>query len=232
LSIQELICNHPTNKNALICWNLAVDPFPTIISSPKEVRNNLYSKKEERDYEVGFTEIKVNQSPLIVPYNYTTDFPIDRSRCGDYSKAINTNMEKLRSVVNEIYMGDMPIGDVDANLYVGGFFDDRKREQESIALFMKDVSKSNIRWRTDRFKELHARFRWRNFPDKLGITEKGKYKQYLRKKYFDNDSGLGRNYDEYKNELGEVRGNGKLSNKQELVLKKLDEYVQGMVGEC
>jgi len=54
------------------------------------------------------------------------------------------------------------------------------------------------------------------------------YKQYLRKKYFTDDSGLGRSYDEYKTELGEITGNGQLSDRQRLVLKKLDEYVQGL----
>jgi len=211
LSIQELIFNHPANKNALICWNLSVDPFPTLTASPKEVRHNLYSKKEERSYEVGFTEIKVNQCPLIVPYSSSIETTIDKSRCDDYSKMIKTNRQKLRSLLPQVYKRDMPTGDVDASLYAGNFFDDRKREQESIDLFMKDASNSEIKWHTDRFRELYARLRWRNYPDKLSIAEKGKYKQYLRKKYFTEDSGLGRSYDEYKMELGEITGNGQLS---------------------
>jgi len=47
--MQELIGGHPANKNALICWNLSVDTIPTITSTPEEVRNNMYSKKEESD---------------------------------------------------------------------------------------------------------------------------------------------------------------------------------------
>jgi len=182
LSIQELIFNHPVNNNTLICWNLSVDPFPTLTASPKEVRHNLYSKKEERSYEVGFTEIKVNQCPLIVPYSSSIETTIDKSRCDDYSKMINTNRQKLRRIVSEVYKGDMPVRDVDASLYAGNFFDDRKREQGAIELFMKDASNSEIKWLTERFRELYARLRWRNYPDKLSITEKGKYKETLAKK--------------------------------------------------
>ena len=66
----------------------------------------------------------------------------------------------------------------------------------------------------------------------LDGIEEGQYREYLQKKYYGEESGLGRNYDEYKNELGEIMGNGQLSDKQESTLKKLDEYVQGLVGEC
>jgi len=232
LSCQELIGNHPTNKNVLICWDLSIDPTPTLISSPEEIKDNMYSKKENRGFDVGFTEIKLNQCPLIVPFSSSVEITINRNSIEHHSKMIKTNMQKLRSIVNDVYKREMPIGDVDANLYAGDYFGDTEREQRSIDQFMKDSTNPKISWKTERFNELFTRLRWRNFPDELDGIEEGQYREYLQKKYHGEESGLGRNYDEYKNELGEILEEGGLSDRQKLVLKKLDEYVEGVVMEC
>lgn len=232
LSCQELIGNHPTNKNVLICWNLSIDPIVTLTSSPEDVRENMYSKKDDRSFDVGFTEIKINQSPLIVPFSSSVEITQDRDTIERHSKIIKTNKEKLRSIVSEVYRREMPIGDVDTNLYAGDYFGDRDRDDKSISKFMKDPTNAKVGWKTERFNELFTRLRWRNFPDKLDDIEKAQYREYLQKKYHGKESGLGMNYDEYKSELGEILGEGGLSDKQNRILRNLDEYVEGLMMEC
>ena len=232
LSCLELIGNHPTNKNVLICWDLSIDPTPTLTSSLQEVKDNMYSKKEARGFDVGFTEIKVNQCPLIVPFSSSIETTSDRNTIEKNAKRIKTNQEQLHSVVNGVYKREIPVGDVDTNLYAGDYFGDRKRDQKSIDKFMNDPSNPKISCKTERFNELFTRLRWRNFPDKLDGIEEGQYREHLHKKYHDEESGLGMTYDEYKKELGDILEEGGLSDKQKMVLKKLDEYVEKLVMEC
>ncbi len=123
----------------------------------------------------------------------------------------------------------MPVGDVDANLYAGDYFGDREREDKSIGKFMKDPTNPKLNWKTERFNELFTRLRWRNFPDQLDGIEKAQYGEYLHRKYHGEESGLGMNYDEYKKESGEILEEEGLSDRQKEVLKKLDEYVEGMI---
>lgn len=232
LSCQEMIGVHPTNRNAIITWNLSVDPAFTLKSSPVEIRDNMYVKKETKKFEVGFTEIKTNQCPAIVPYFNEAKTNIDMELCEKHSEIIRNNLHQLRDLIKEIFLGAIPRKDVDANLYAGEYFKDRENDNINLMECMKDITNPHIMWRSERFNELHNRLRWRNYSEILDDGEKRKYKLYLRKKYYDKDFNLGRNYDDFKNELKMICEKETLSDKQKRVLKKLDDYVQSLVLEC
>jgi len=125
------VAPHPTNKNAVIVFDLRYDPALLLTLSQAEISKRLFTPKAELPEGVERMPLKtvhVNKCPVIVPLN-TLDgkaakrLQIDLSTVMSHLQSLTVNkklIQKIQAVFNEKVFETSD--DPDHSLYGGGFF--------------------------------------------------------------------------------------------------------------
>lgn len=180
---------HPDNKNAVIMCDLAGDMSPLLELSSDELRERLYTKREQLttgQAPVPLKLVHLNKCPVLAPAK--TLLPENAERLGIDRQACLANLKLLRQhpeirekVVALFAEADafVPKNDVDCQLYDGFFGDADKAAMRIIQQTTpEDLSSLNLAFRDSRMKELLFRYRARNFPQTLNETEQLKWRQH------------------------------------------------------
>ncbi len=178
---------HPTNKNELIVWDLAVDPTELLTLNAADIRGRMFVKQEdlpEGQTRLPIKTIHINKSPIVIG-NLKTLSQAQSERWGlDMAQGLahaQTLMEKgrlLDGLWGDVFKREATPGpvDVDEDLY-GGFIspDDRRALQrlrsqtpEQIA---QRAAEGKLSFADERLDELVFRYRARNFPASLSAAE-------------------------------------------------------------
>ncbi|PSJ47617.1 exodeoxyribonuclease I [Zobellella endophytica] len=173
---------HPDNANAVICVNLAMDLSPLVELDAEQLRERLYTRREELG-ELAPVPVKlvhINKCPVLAKAAALTErradaLGIDRARCRQSLDLLRRHPE-IRAKVVELYQQERefaPAGNVDAALYQGGFFG----EADKAAMAMVRDSKPEVlaglplQFNDARLPELLFRYRARNYPHTLSEPE-------------------------------------------------------------
>ena len=188
-----------SNKNAVICCNLLLDPEPLAKLSAQELRKYLFMRRADRTDDmpvVPLVQIQVNRCPIIAPIGMLADgvdqrLNIDLKRVREryeQVRAIPGLNEKLQSLF--AYEGK-PSRDPDSALY-GGFIPDNDKllMEEVVAAPPDELATMNLRFQDPRLPELLFRYRARNFPDSLDNDEQVQWQQHIAERVNDPDVGL------------------------------------------
>ena len=235
ISVQKFLCFHPLMKKRLLTWNLAQDPTELLKRSPEEIAENLYRTKEQKVFEIGFQEIALNQSPLVVKYNLKQTEPaVDK-------ELIQTNLQKFQQVEKALrdlayatyrIQSEPQEQDVDGGLYDSTFFQDRNQSIRLLeTLLMKPLEFDHREIQNRRFSELLLRFQGRNFYKEMSVENKEAFDQYRRAKLLTTKDVEWMTHQRFEREMAELQRTQRLSSEQEVILGHLTKHVQQIVEE-
>ena len=233
------IAPHPTNKNGVIVYDLMNDVQPLIDLSVDEIRERVFSRKENLDERerLPLKVIHVNKCPAVAPATFLKDEAIVKrlSLSGDICRA---NLAKLRqssglaAKLSQVFMQEFDSIDKDPDLmlYSGGFFSrDDKARMEDIRATPKDII-GELEWTFDdrRLPEMLTRYLARNYPDQLNSEQREEWEEHRRLKLLQKDGGGSLTMEQYFNRLNELAMDETLPDSKRLMLQDLADYAQGI----
>ncbi|WP_022942289.1 exodeoxyribonuclease I [Psychromonas hadalis] len=183
------ICEHPSNKNAVIVVDLNKDLSALATLTAEEIRHYLYTPTT--DLPEGITRpaiklIHINKCPFIAPAKTLSEqradeLGIDRVQCRaslDFIKTQTSLAKKLQQVFIQERDFDKK-QTVEEMLYSGGFFsnNDKKLINQIATSDIADLSKTDFQFEDDRLVMLLWHYRARNGEQFLDIDEQQKWQR-------------------------------------------------------
>lgn len=188
------LCQHPTNKNGFIVYDLNVHPEAFFSADTDELAARLYTRAADLPdgiERVPLKQIHINKCPIIVPLK-TMDskaadrLKIDVEQCLHHRELILEHIDEFASKTSAIFeQSDFPaIDDPDGQLYSGGFFnrDDSNRIDTIRQTKAFDLAELQFNFDDERLDEMLFRYRARNFPETLNAQETHRWQHYRHEK--------------------------------------------------
>ena len=188
------ICQHPSNNNGIICFDLSQAPEALISASAAELARLVFTPNdqlEENEQRIALKTIHINRCPFVAPLATLNDecagrLGIDRSQ--SESRAIQLMgvaglVEKIQEVYGRNHYADSE--DPDFQLYQGGFFSDGDRNtmSELLAVPPEQLGSFEGRFQDDRLDEMLFRFRGRNHPELFNEAELIQWRAFCAEKW-------------------------------------------------
>ena len=231
------ICNHPTNKNGVIVYDLLEDPSNWSDLSVEEIRKRIYMPKDKLskgESRIPLKTLHVNRCPVItsagvLQKNEAEIWEINLDSCRIHWERIQGDQvvkEKVSSAFND---ESFPIEtDPDLMIYSGGFFSDNDRSlMETIReTEAGDLGRLDLPFRDQRLQEMLFRYRARNYMDTLNQEEQERWKKYRKDKLLNPDAIT--LYRKETEKAWEIVSEAK-DNRGQAVLSELQEYVDELL---
>ena len=224
---------HPVNQNAVIMVDLARDLSPLIELTADELRERLYTRKDDLGelLPVPVKLVHINKCPVLAPAatlseQRADELGIDRARCRislDQLRQHPEIREKLTQVfATEREHDSSASRDAELSLYEGFFNDNDKNTMELVRKATPEqLASTHFNFVDKRLSELLFRYRARNFPASLLPEEQRRWQQhcadYLMKRADGYTLQLEQLYEQYAND------NARLS-----IIKALAIYLQSL----
>ena len=193
------LATHPTNKNEVICWDLAADPAELGGISIEDLRLRMFTRQADLPEGVTRLPIKsihINKSPMVVG-SLKTLSPVMAEKWGvnmeqalQYA-AIARDLPDMSAQWKAVFTRETgePL-DADQDLY-GGFVgnEDRRRLERIKRLSPQELALDKTGFDDARLTELVWRYRARNFPMTLNDAEQQRWEQHRAACLIDGQGG-------------------------------------------
>jgi len=223
------LCQHPTNSNAIICFDLSQSPEALISASAAELERLVFTSNarlEDNEQRIALKTIHINRCPFVAPLTTLNDeragrLGIDRGQSESRASqlmGVAGLVEKIQEVYGRANYADSE--DPDFQLYQGGFFSeaDRNTMSELLAVPAEQLGNFEGRFQDDRLDEMLFRFRARNHPELMSEAESTRWQAFCSEKW----SG-GKAIDELELRVNQLAQDQDESGKQ--VLAELRDYL-------
>jgi len=196
---------HPSNKNEVICFDLASDPQALFDLSVEELARLLYTRAEdlpEGTARLGIKSVHLNRCPVLLTARMAD--PATAARLGIEGETCRKHLAQLREHKANHLEGFVEkirgifkqrkfetVTDPDRMLYSGGFFSDNdKQSMEQLReLTPYDLAQTQFAFEDRRLPEMLFRYRARNYPDTLIDEERALWEEYRYARLTDPDYG-------------------------------------------
>lgn len=184
---------HPTNKNAVICFNLQADPRALLELPVAELHQLLYRKTADLapdEQRLGLKLVHLNKCPVLanaktLSEQRAAELGIDRAACLTHLEWLRQHRQLQQKVV-EVYQleGDFKAEtNPDYALYQGFCSDQDKQLMQYLhQLSPEQLAATPLLFQDDRLNQLLFRFRARNYPHSLNYDELQKWQRYCHDK--------------------------------------------------
>ncbi|MDD5579389.1 MAG: exodeoxyribonuclease I [Methylobacter sp.] len=216
LAIVLPVCNHPTNTNGIIVYDLSIDPEPMLSLSVEEIQQRLFIAADNLPDGIARIPLKtvhINKCPVLAPVSAIRPsdaqrLEIDLSFCQENIekiKAATGLAEKLSVVFSHAYSEQE--SDPDLSIYSGGFFSDADKQKMTRIRIMPPDQLANILFKFSdaRLSEMLFRYRARNYPETLSIHERLKWDEFCRNRLKGGQAGAGILLEDYLTQLKKLR---------------------------
>jgi exodeoxyribonuclease-1 len=230
---------HPSNKNAVIVLNLALDPSPLFTLSTDEIRKKLYTPNallEENEQRLPVKLLHINKCPVLAPAKTLSAenaqrLGIDRQVCLQNLQKIKANLHFLEKL-NEVYAPSEEGAPLDPEqaLYSGGFFstNDKELMQQIVSSNENGLTELSLPFEDVRLNTLLLRYRARNVPQSLSATEIERWQRYRHFKFFDDESPASIKMPEFLIQLEQLSVEHARNPEKLGILKALYNYAQNL----
>ncbi len=190
------VIDHPTNNNSVIAIDLAMNPAPLLDLNADELRDRLYTKRDELSEDelpVPIKTISLNKCPILTTAKALTAddakrIGLDRDKCLESLRLLQGSMSVIRSKLYELFVNEPEYpksGNVDTQLY-DGFFTPADRVSMDTILSTKpeNLAALDVTANDDRIPKLLFNYRARNFPHTLDEKDVRRWNNH-RSEYFE-----------------------------------------------
>ena len=242
LAVVAALGMHPVNKNAVIVYDLSVDPAPFLSLSVDELQQRLFVPASELGEGMARLPVKLvhaNKCPVLAPLNTVDDkavqrFALDLSRCQQHLQQLLRHPEfraRLPQAFASSFAADQrTVVDPEQALYSGGFFsnEDRSRMERLHRLPPQELAAAAAGFRDPRLGELLFRYRARNFPQTLTPAERQDWAEYRRRRLCDPEGGGSLTLADYRKRIDALLVRHETSESDKKLLLALQEYADGL----
>jgi exodeoxyribonuclease-1 len=230
---------HPTNKNAVIVLNLALDPTPLFTLSEDEIRQKLYTPNtmlEEGEQRLPIKLLHINKCPVLAPAKTLSAenalrLGIDRQACLSNLQKIKANMPSLEKL-QQVYTPSDNIDQLDPEhaLYSGGFFstNDKALMSQIVSSDVQGLTELTLPFEDERLNTLLFRYRARNASQSLSNTEVERWQRYRHFKFYDDESPASIKMPEFLMQLEQLSAEHSRNPDKLSMLKALYNYAQSL----
>lgn len=238
------LAQHPTNKNATICFDLSVDPTPLFELSADEIRARVFTSTANLPEGVERLPLKMihaNKCPVVLPAAMVTPeiaqrLSLNGSKMREHLAIIkqhnthNVLQEKLQQVFSQT-PSDSP-SDPDWMLYSGGFFgpSDKKAMDLIRETPARELGALQLAFQDRRLEEMFFRYRARNYHHTLSGDELNRWEEYRQRRLLKQGQGASLTYAEFEQRIRTL-STKELSEEQQFVLQQLVDYANAIYPE-
>jgi len=178
---------HPTNRNEVICYDLAENPAPLVDGDAETLRDLLYTRSDELPEGVrrpGLKSVHLNRCPVLLPPKMLDGrlaerAGLDGDRCRQHLATLRAWRERdPRAVTDKLAAihtrpADSERRDPDLALYGGFLSDADRRSCDAVrATPPGELADAVFAFEDARLPELLFRYRARNYPETLAPGER------------------------------------------------------------
>ena len=230
---------HPTNKNAIIVLNLALDPSPLFNLSPEEIATKLYtpnSMLQEGEQRLPVKLLHLNKCPVLAPAKTLTDknanrLGIDRAKCLENLAKIRNQPELKLTLTNVFRIEKQPSNaDPEHALYSGGFFSeaDRTLISQVRSADEQQLTELTLPFSDPRLATLLFRYKARNYPLSLTEGEIERWQHHRKFRLLEADSPASIKLPEYLQQLEDLSQQYSNAPEKLALLKALYDYAHNL----
>lgn len=230
---------HPSNKNAVISWDLREDPTPLLELQVEEICRLMYlprDKRQEHDPKIALKQVHINKCPILAPANMLNSeeasrLKIDGGVCRTHL-AILRNFSGLTEKLAAIFSNDQfeSDGDPDHMLYSGGFFNDsdKKAMEQVRECPPEQLGFLEVAFQDPRLEEMLFRYRARNYLDSLDAEELERWELYRQERLIKADNRKLLTMQPFYDILNTKYQDPELSNNHREILEELAIYAESI----
>lgn len=224
------LAHHPTNTNAIICANLAMDVSPLLTLDAKQITERLYTAKvdlADDELPIPLKLIHINKCPFIASTKTMTDennqrIGFDKAFAREQYKKLKQHSE-IRQRLIEVYEASYNNEETDPDLmlYSGGFFSSADKAKMDIIRNTKphNLAGLDLQFDDPRIKEMLFRYRARNYQETLNDQESIKWREFCQQRLND---------PEYVIKLENLMNATQQDEKKQKLLTALVQYLQSL----
>lgn len=192
------VAHHPTNKNAVICVNLAMDLSPLFDLNIEQIKTRMYTARAELaedELPIPIKQIHLNKCPFITSAKILDDaqasrLNIDKAFAREQYKRLRNHPE-LREKLAQLFEhdGESTTVDPDLMLYSGGFFSSADKAKMEIIrhTLPQNLAALELQFDDVRMPEMLFRYRARNYPELLDDQESHRWREFCQNRLADQD---------------------------------------------
>jgi exodeoxyribonuclease I len=230
---------HPTNKNAVICYNLQQDPGPLLADDIDTLHSKLYTRTAdlaEGEERLGLKLIHLNKCPVLanaktLSVERAAELGIDRARCLNHLEWFKQHRQLQQKVVT-LYQQttDYPVEkNPDYQLYSGFISDaDKQKMLQLHQLSAEQLAINPPLFSDERLNNLLFLYRARNYPHSLTDPEQQKWQRYRTDKLMHGLDNPNLTMEDFSLELENLAHEHASDEQKMKILKALYLYVQSL----
>jgi len=229
---------HPVNKNAVIVYDLSVDPTPLLQLSAEQIAAKLYTASAdlaEGEQRIPLKLVHLNKSPMLAPATMldteqAARLSISGAACRSHLGMLRTAeglAAKVRAVFEQSHLE--PLTDPDQMLYSGGFFGETdKRAMEQIrSCDPQQLAELEPMFQDSRLEEMLFRFRARNYPETLEGEEQQRWSEFCAQRLLEPGPKL-LGFEQLFERLNELGNDPQLSADKLHILQEVAAYAESI----
>lgn len=189
---------HPTNKNAVLCVNLAMDVSPLLELSAQDIAQRMYTSRADLapdELPIPLKQIHLNKcpfigSPKLLDDEVTARLNFDKGFAREQYKRLKQHPE-LREKLTQVFEQEREFSnsDPDLMLYSGGFFSHADKTKMDIIRQTQpqNLAALDLKFDDSRILEMLFRYRGRNYPESLDHDESVRWREFCQSRLADAD---------------------------------------------
>jgi exodeoxyribonuclease-1 len=241
LAMVAPLCQHPSNNNGIIVFDLSADPIDLLECEAEDIRDRLFTPRNdlpEGIQRIPLKTIHINKAPVITPINVlegadTKRIKMDVEACLAHLEQIR-RQPGLASKVRQVF--DTPRDgqdlDPDQAIYSGGFLSqaDRSLLAPIRASSADDLQAFEPQLKDPRYRELLFRYRARHHPASLDAQELEVWRAFRTHQLLESGSEGQSRLDQVLSSIRALREDSK-KPEENTVLDQLESYSLELVSD-
>ncbi|WP_019531186.1 exodeoxyribonuclease I [Dasania marina] len=227
---------HPSNKNAIVAYDLSVDPTPLLTLSAEQIREKLYTptaELAEGEQRIALKNIHINRCPIVATSKLLDEklaarIQLDLPQARQHYQQLK-NSPGLAEKVAQVFAADAQgpaKTDPDVMLYSGGFF---SQQDKSVMAQVRSASPEQLQQQTfafsdSRLAEMLFRYRARNYPESLTAEEAEQWQEFRFLRLTDPEAGASIVMDDFIEEIETLMADAATTAAQREILEQLLHY--------
>jgi exodeoxyribonuclease-1 len=214
MALVAAIASHPVNKNSVLAFDLRQDPKQWQGFSVEALQQAMFTRQQDLgdSPRLPVKEIHVNKCPIVAPANTLPaevgrTYGIERQQCLAHLHWLQNNGDFVQAVVAAYSQREaMPDADVDAALYVGGFFDDHdKRMQQQVHKTPPQQWHDQVfDFHDKRLSRMLMRMKGRCYPQQLSASEAEQWEVFRQQRLIQAQHQGVRTFEQFGAELNQL----------------------------
>lgn len=229
---------HPVNKNAVIVYDLSIDPTAMLALDAEQIAAKLYTPTRELaegEARIPLKLVHLNKSPMLAPANMLNKEEAARlSIIGDDCRthlSILRAAEGLVAKVQGVFQQSQfePLTDPDQMLYSGGFFgeSDKQAMTQIRNCAPQALAELEPMFQDLRLEEMLFRYRARNYPDTLSSEDQQRWAEFCGQRLLEPGPKL-LGFEQFYQRLNEIGSDPELAPEKMHVLQELAAYAESI----